>query len=57
MLAGQPIGQPFEVWAVPEAAAWSLAHLGALARPPRHRQHSSLRRSAWLGTGWRMICW
>lgn len=37
-LARQPTGKPFEEWAVPRAAAPSLAHLGARVRPPLPRQ-------------------
>lgn len=55
-LAGQPTRRPCEAWAVPRAAARGPSGLGIQARPPHPTRLSFLRRSAWLGTGWKMTC-
>lgn len=55
VLAGLPTGQLCRAVAVPRAAVWVSAPLGALVWPLPSSQPSS-RRSAWLGTGWRTTC-
>lgn len=54
--AGQPTGRPSAVWAVPRATTCAPAPLEAPARPPAPGRRSSLRRSAWPGTGWKRTC-